>query len=106
MDNLSNISYEEGWKSAVNPVRYVKNDINPDNQLTKSENKKAIARPLVTIIQIILCLLIIISAFIIKSFGGESYRIIKKAYQTELNNEIIMNPYENNLDNLFNAAED
>lgn len=106
MDNLSSISYEDGWKNASNPVRYEKSTDKQDNQVQKEVKKKPTGRPLLTIIQIVLCFLIVLAAYIIKLFGNDLYKNVKSFYQTQLNNEIIMNPYENDLNNLFNAAKD
>ena len=104
MDNLNNISYADNWKKASNPIKRVE----PENK-TPEENKKTIKKkagiPLLTLIQIILCLLIVLTAFVIKLINTDIYATAKDAYEAELNNEIILNPYENSLDKLFDTAE-
>ncbi len=104
MDNHNNISYADNWKNASEPVRYKK----PREVLPEQKNKKDMktsGKPLLTLIQIIICLLIVLTAFIIKTFGSDLYNYVSNIYETEINNEIILNPYENSLDKLLNAAE-
>ena len=104
MDNHNSISYADNWKSASTPVRRTApKNITPKKQ--KCDKKKPVGRPLLTLIQIIICLLIVLSAFVLKTFGSELYKNVKKAYEDELNNEIILNPYENSLDKLINASQ-
>lgn len=104
MDNLNNISYDKNWKKASDPIRYIPPK---DSTAKKDESKpQPTGKPLLTIIQIIICLIIVLTAYIIKTFGGEIYKNIKSLYETEINNEIILNPYENSLDKLINATKD
>lgn len=106
MDNHTDISYEQNWKDAAYPVRVEKHeDVTPE-QAPIIKKKTRTGKPLLTIIQIVLCLLIVLSAFIIKTFGGDIYKNIKSIYETEIKNEIILNPYKNSLDKLFNAYKD
>ncbi len=104
MDNLNSISYDKNWKKASDPVRYIP----PRDSAVKEDEPKPkhTGKPLLTIIQIIICLIIVLTAYIIKTFGGDIYKNIKSVYKSEINNEIILNPYENSLDKLINAAKD
>ena len=106
MDNHNTISYADGWKKAAEPIRReAKEDLpKPEEQITKKKTKGS--RPLLTLIQIGICLLVVLAAYVLKTFGGDMYKDIKKAYETEINNEIILNPYENDLDKLINASKD
>ncbi|MBQ7504105.1 MAG: hypothetical protein IJT79_02165 [Ruminococcus sp.] len=107
MDNHNNISYADGWKKAAEPIRReVARDITKAEEPVKKKNEKKGSKPLLTLIQICVCLLIVLAAYVLKTFGGDMYKDIKKIYETEINNEIILNPYENNLDKLFNASQD
>ena len=104
MDNHNSISYADNWTKASEPVRYQK----PKEVSAEKENKKVkktSGRPLLTVIQIIICLLIVLTAFVLKTFGSDLYNTVRNTYETEINNEIILNPYENSLDKLLNAAE-
>lgn len=104
MDNLNNISYADDWKNASEPVVYQKPE--PEKKEPEfKEKKKHIGKPLLTIIQIIVCALIVLSAYVLKLIGGDIYKTVKDYYETEINNEIILNPYENNLDELINASK-
>ena len=106
MDNHNNISYDDNWKFASEPVRIEKREERVAEKAPEHKKKTKIGRPVLTLLQIILCLLIVLSAYILKLFGGDLYKNIKQAYETELNNEIILNPYENSLDKLINVSED
>lgn len=46
--------------------------------------------PLLTVIQIIVCTLIIISVLVLKSIGGDLYQTIKDWYTFELNNSVLI----------------
>lgn len=105
MDNHNTISYADGWKKAAEPIRReIKRDLPKAEEPVKKKTKGS--KPLLTLIQICICLLIVLAAYVLKTFGGDMYREIKKAYETEINNEIILNPYENDLDKLFNVSQD
>ena len=105
MDNHNSISYAEDWKSAEEPLRVEQSTETPDDNTEKPVKNKRVGKPLLTIIQIIICLLIVLSAYGIKLIGGELYKNVKSVYKKELNNEIILNPYENSLDKLINAVK-
>lgn len=105
MDNLNSISYDKNWKKASNPVRYKKSENISVLKHEKPKVKKS-GKPLLTIIQIIICLIIVMSVYLIKLFSIDLYKNIKEIYQSEINNEIILNPYENSPDKLINAFKD
>ena len=104
MDNPNNISYADNWKKASNPLRSSEPKSKPPEKNIPKIREK-VGRPLLTIIQIIICLLIVLSAFVLKLINTDIYSTVKNAYESELNNEIILNPYENSLDKLFDTAE-
>ena len=107
MDNLNNISYADGWKKASNPVVITeKEQTNTSEQTEKTSPKKKTAKPALTLLQISICLLIILAAYLLKLFGGDVYKNVKDYYEAEINNEIILNPYENALDKLINVSKD
>lgn len=105
MDNLNNISYADDWKNVSEPVRYEKKEVQSPAEPEKIKKKPKTAKPLLTLIQIVLCLLIVAAAYVIKIFGGDLYHNVKKTYENEINREIILNPYENDLDKLINASQ-
>ena len=104
MDNLSsNLSYDEGWKEAEVPVQNSEQD-----DLPEQPPKKCCSKPAVLIFQLTICVLLVLAAYIIKLFGGVLYEDIHSWYQTELNDEIILNSdFESfNLDKSFAEAAD
>ena len=106
MDNPETLSLNDNWQQVYNPVRYEK----PAETVEKSQQKKKIkkkpqSRPLLIIIQIILCGIAVLSAYILQIFGGDLYKTVRKWYYDNLNAELIMSDtFENfSLDNLFDA---
>ena len=51
--------------------------------------------------QLIICILIALIAFIIKSFGGELYAVAREWYYSQLNNSVIFDDKNGN----FNLSE-
>ena len=103
MDKLSNLSYEEGWKDADVPVYNDKPEPEPEQP-----PKRKGSRPVVIILQTVLCALIVLAAFALKLFGGELYQNISAWYHTELNDGITLSSDFTGfkLDKGFAEAED
>lgn len=106
MDNHNTISYADGWKNSSEPIRRELREETPAPEDNSIKKKTKSSKPLLTIFQIIICLLVVLTAYVFKTFGGDLFNEIKKTYENEINNEIILNPYENDLDKLFNASQD
>ncbi len=106
MDNHNSISYADGWKSSAEPIRREAKQDMPEPKEQNNKNKTKGSKPFLTLIQISICLLAVLAAYVLKTFGSDVFKEVKKAYETEINNEIILNPYENDLDKLFNASQD
>ena len=106
MDNHNNISYADGWKNASEPIRRKVTEATPKPIEPKNKKKTKGSKPILTIIQISICLLIVLAAYVLKTFTADLFKDIKKTYYAEINNEIILNPYENSLDKLFDASKD
>lgn len=108
MDNQSSISYADDWKNADNFVYYKpgEQEIEPPSEEKKTRKKGS--KPLLLIIQIIVCLLITAAAYGLKTFGGDYYREIRKAYYNAVNDEIILtkNFEDFDLNKLFNEIKD
>lgn len=83
---MDNLSYDEGWMEADVPIQNTEQDEAP-SQPTRRKSSK----PAVIILQLVICVLLVLSAYIIKLFGGALYENIHTWYQSELNDEIILN---------------
>ncbi len=108
MDNPEILNENNDWTPAYNPVHY---EINTPERGKISENnphKKHTSKPLLMITQIIICVLILLSLYGIKTFGKDLFKEIDKWYKTNLNNEIIVTEnFENfSLDKLIDAVKD
>ncbi len=110
MDNpeISEITVNnDEWTPVFDPVHY-----EPDARDTKETEKnkpekKHTSKPLLMTVQIILCMLIMLTLYGIKTFGKDLFKEIDKWYQTNLNNEIIITENFDNfsLDELINAVK-
>ena len=91
---MDNLSYEEGWKDAGEPVEYERytdpSSESPPEKPKKKPKKKG-GKPLVLIVQLGLCLLMVLSAYVVKTLGGRVYGELHSWYQSELSDEIILN---------------
>jgi hypothetical protein len=110
VNELNDIDFEDGWTKAYNPVQYESTDYADDKAEKKSvkEKKKSETIQLLIIIQIIVSLTVLISAFAIKCIGGDIYNTVHKFYKDSLNREIIMSEEfeQYSIDRLFNADKD
>lgn len=93
------ITYDEGWQSVSTPeyaqtVTYenadVENSEDDSSAITlKPKKKRKTPRQLLIIIQLAVCLLVCIFAYVIKNFGGELYTAVHSWYETELNSQLV-----------------
>ena len=89
-----NITYDENWQS-VSRSEYPKLSVpepEKDEQQDKEPKQNAPKHYLLTA-QLVICILIGLGAFILKSTGGDTYKIFRDWYYTELNNTAI---FDNN----------
>lgn len=100
MDNQlkqNEITYDENWQTVTTPeyAKIVKEDEYPDTEidtqedLTKTKKRRDSPRQLLIIIQLIVCALICLFAYILKTIGGDYYTDIRTWYYENLNNSII-----------------
>lgn len=106
MDNQNSITYADDWKNADNFVYYSHEENETEPQVEKKE-KKLSSKPLLILIQIGLCLLLTAAAYGLKSFGGDIYQNVRKAYYSALNDEIILSEsFESfSIDKLFDSIK-
>lgn len=107
MDNPETLSLNnDNWQQVYNPVLYEKpTEATEQPQQKKRTKKKLETKPILIIIQIILCSIAVLSAYCLKTFGGDLYITVHDWYYSNLNAELIMSDtFENfSLENLFNA---
>ena len=84
------IIYEEGWRDADIPVQ---EDDDPDAQAdieTKPElPKEDHSPPLLTILQLILCMIAALVLFILKAMDSDAYHDFMNAYDEEMAKPVI-----------------
>lgn len=56
----------------------------------KKEKNKNLQKETVIICQLVLCIILAIAAYVIKSLGGEIYETVKEAYYDHLNNSLVI----------------
>lgn len=110
MDNQDALIFRDDWKPVYNPVS-VDYETNSESQESlseeKKEKKKSSGKPLLLMIQIILCVTAILSIFVFKYFNIQLFNDFYSWYDKNINNEIIINEtFENfNLDSLLNEIK-
>lgn len=60
-----------------------------------AKEKKGVSPQLLIQMQLIICILIALAAFLIKSFGGDLYQTVNGWYQQELNSSLIITQVQN-----------
>lgn len=92
MDNLNTITYADDWKQAYTPVYKEENvDLNNEKEeVIITKRKGNFGKSYLLIIQLIICLIILLSAFALKLMGGELYDNVRNWYYENLNNEVII----------------
>lgn len=110
MDNPETLYFKDEWKPVYNPVQYEThiNNEEPAEEEQPKLKKKSDGKPLLMIIQIVFCIITLLSLYALKSFSADLFKEIQGWYENNLNNEIIMSEsFESlSLDNLINAAKD
>ncbi len=111
-ENKNRITYDEGWQSATN-YEYPKTseidddeyEIEEQTESIREKKKKDSPKQLLITIQLIVCLIIALAAFIIKGVGGDLYAAAREWYYTNLNNSVIFDGNNDfDLNSLFGAS--
>jgi hypothetical protein len=111
MDNQDSLIFRDDWKPVYNPVIVddeTFSESEENNTVEKTEKKKkSSGKPLLPIIQIILCVTAIISLYALKNFGFSWFNDFYSWYDKNINNEIIISEtFESfNLDSLLNEIK-
>lgn len=110
-ENRNQITYDENWQT----VSYSEYPVTAQSEKTESEfcDEKKIKKnndspkQLLITIQLIICILIALSAFVIKSFGGDFYKLSREWYYSNLNESAIFDDRnEFDLSKIFSIATD
>ncbi|MEE1319066.1 MAG: hypothetical protein UHD05_06100 [Ruminococcus sp.] len=105
--NKNTITYDDNWKS-VTQTEYpvVCAPDSEESNVIKSEKKKDNSpKQLLITIQLIVCIIIALAAFILKGIGGDVYAAARDWYYTNLNDSAIFeNSDELGLDGIFGTA--
>lgn len=68
-----------------------------------STKNKALPTELLTICQLVLCIIIAVAAYVIKNIGGDLYKNVREYYYTNLNNSIIIDMEKDTNDTAIKA---
>ncbi len=107
--NRNEITYDENWQSvsySEYPVTALPEEQNSEEIDDKKQNKKSdTPKQLLITIQLIICIIIALSAFVIKSFGGDFYNFTREWYYSNLNKSVIFdNMDELNLNKILSLS--
>lgn len=90
-NNRNTITYDEDWQtvsSSVYPKRYTDEDDVQVEEKAKKPKKDGQKQLLITI-QLVVCIIIALAAFVLKFIGGDIYQNARNWYYTELNKSVI-----------------
>ena len=97
------IIYDEGWQSVSTPEyprtlndfdeetyneEEIQEEFEEEEQARKPKKKRDTPIQLLMIIQLILCLLVCVAAYILKNVGGDLYNTVHSWYETQLTDEL------------------
>ena len=114
-ENFTNeITYDDGWQSAscpeYSPPAHAKTEEKSPKktELPPQKRKKSHNTQVLVTMQLIICLLLALAAFVIKTVGGDFYTAARQWYYGELNKSIIAEntPDDYNLSEIFGTATD
>ncbi len=98
-ENKNTITYDDNWKSVSNteyPEICSPTETKADYQKPEKKKKdKDSPKQLLITIQLIICIIIALAAFIIKGIGGEVYAAASDWYYTQLNDSAIFENDDN-----------
>ena len=93
-ENRNTITYDDNWQSVESEVPVI---IDPKrNEEEEAPEPRCFEPPkqLLLTAQLVICILIAIAAFVLKSIGGEVYRDARNWYISNLNNTAIFDGRE------------
>lgn len=95
-ENRNTITYDDNWQNVTEPEVPLFHAPSNDNSLIEYSEpeetppkEKAPPRQLLITLQLVICALMALAAFILKSMGGEWYSTARGWYYTQLNSSAI-----------------
>lgn len=118
-ERINKIEYDEGWQEVTAEQLYPAADsyIAGEEDIDNTEEAEAAGirskkrsdtgqRQTLLYIQIVLCLTVALAAFVLKSIGGDIYKISRQWYYREYNASLIVTDYFNIFDLSKEKPED
>ena len=108
-ENKNTITYDDNWKNVSEReypqiVGYEASEGERENKQSVKKKKSGNSQLLITV-QLIVCILIALTAFLLKSFGGEFYSNASDWYYSQLNNSVIFDDKSTfDLTNITNSS--
>ncbi len=116
-ENKNQITYDEDWQSVSRseyPARVNEfeadtyGDDNTESKNKISKKKKDSPKQYLITIQLVLCILIALAAFVLKSIGSDVYSNVRDWYYSQLNSSVIFDSGTDNdgysLNSLFGGS--
>ena len=103
MEDLNRITYDENWQSVSEPetaVVSMPQEDGEDDYSPQPRQRRSFSRQPVLTLQLVLCVLLGIAAFVFSGFGGEAYDAAHDIYVSMLNDTAIFDRVRS-----FDAAE-
>ncbi len=111
-ENNNSITYDKDWQSVSRPeypkttdYEEILEDNSQEENSSAPRRKKDSPRQLLITIQLIVCIIIALAAFVLKNIGGEVYETARDWYYSNLNSSVIFDTNSDlSLEKLFGRA--
>jgi hypothetical protein len=105
-ENKNSITYDKNWQQVSEPQICVSAVSEEDEEPKDSPGMiKPAGKPLLLTVQLILCIVLGLAAFVLKSVGGTVFEDAKRLYRTQLTQSAVYDGKRNyDLNSLFHMA--
>ena len=105
------ITYDENWQSVSEPeypvVRAPQDGGEESETVYPEKRRRQLPKQPVLVLQLILCLMLALAAFVLKGMGGELYDAVRQWYTDNLNRTAVFDgKLPPSLSHLFTATAD
>lgn len=83
------IIYEEGWRDRITPDPDIDAPPHEENKPFEPDQKPEPSRPLLTILQLILCMLAALILFLLKAMDSGAYHDFMNTYDEEMQKPVV-----------------